>query len=404
MSTPLERKLEALAAWRADVDKTAKKDPTAPALLGDEPPTPAMPTGSATLDGLLGGGWPRGKFIMLSGPESSGKSTLAFQTIAELHRRDPNALALLLDAEGTFDPERATRMGIDMGDSKTKRASRLMVLKLKGAADVALEEADQALKMRDPESGRSYVELLVIDSIASLVPKAEAEGEIGAQTMALLARLMGQAMRKFNLSVTSGEATIILINQIREKMNVMYGSNETTPGGRSLRHYPALWIDTRAPASEAWKDKDGEPVAILSRFKVKKNKVNGRFGKAAVRVTPRRGFDFGYEVAKAGIKCGLVTRGGSFYTLNMPGWDEIKEQGEDAFIAVINKLDGAKRNTLYDALVAKTMEFEGFYAPDEIITEEIVPPATAAEGAELAGEDNEDSEVSEGGEEAGAES
>jgi recombination protein RecA len=375
-----------MSAWRADVDKTSKKDPTAPSLLGHEPPAEAMHTGSATLDGLLGGGWPRGKFIMLSGPESSGKSTLAYQTVAELHRRDPEALALLIDSEGSFDPQRASRMGIDMGDAKAKRDPRLMVLKLKGAADVALEEADQALKMRDPDTGRSYVELVVIDSIASLVPKSEAEGEIGDQTMALLARLMSQMMRKFNLSVVAGGSTIILINQIREKMNVMYGSNETIPGGRSLRHYPSLWIDTRAPASEAFKNKDGDPVAILSKFKVKKNKVNGRFGTATIRVTPRRGFDFGYEVAKAGIKCGLVTRGGSFYSMTLPDGTEIKEQGEDAFITVINKLDGPTRNALYDMLVEKTMTSDDFYAPDDIIEEEIVPVATAAEGAELAAE------------------
>lgn len=389
MSTPLDRKLAAMSAWRADVEKTSKKDPTAPALLGDEPAAEAMRTGSPTLDGLLGGGWPRGKFIMLSGPESSGKSTLAYQTVAELHRRDPDALALLIDSEGSFDPMRATRMGIDMGDPKTKRDPRLMVLKLRGAADLSLEEADQAIKMRDPESGRSYVELVIIDSLASLVPKSEAEGEIGDQSMALLARLMSQMMRKFNLSVTAGGATIILINQIREKMNVMYGSNETIPGGRALRHYPALWIDTRAPASEAFKNKDGIPVAILSNFKVKKNKVNGRFGTASTRVTPRRGFDFGFEVAKAGIRCGLVARGGSFYTLTLPGGVEIKEQGEDSFIAAVNKLDGAARNALYDALVERTMSSDDFYAPDEIVEEEIVPMATAIEGAELAAEGTE---------------
>jgi recombination protein RecA len=312
--------------------------------------------------------------------------------VAELHRRDPEAIAILVDAEGSFDAKRAERMGIDMGDPATKREPRMMVLTLRGAADPALEQVDQALKMRDPESGKSYVQLVIIDSIASLVPKAEAEGEIGDQTMALLARLMSQTMRKLSLSVTAGGSTIILINQIREKIGVMYGSNETVPGGRALRHYPSLWIDARAPASEAFKDKNGFPVAITSKFKVKKNKANGRFGEALTRVTPRRGFDFGWEVAKAGIKSGLVTRSGSFYSVTVPSSGaEVKEQGEESFVAAINTLGEADRNALYDALVAKIMVSDEFYTPDEdlasaVVEEVEVPEASADEAAELAAE------------------
>jgi recombination protein RecA len=382
VSTPLERKLAALSVWKKDVESEARKDPGAPAILDPSLSYDALPSGSPTFDGLLGGGWPRGKFIQLYGVESTGKSTLAYQTIAELHRRDPNALALLVDAEGAYDPRRAARMGIIQDN--------LIVLTLRGAADKALDEADQALKMRDPETGRSYIELVVLDSIASLVPKAEAEDEIGAQTMALLARLMSQALRKLNLSVVTGGATVILINQLREKVGVMYGNNETQPGGRALKHYPALNIKTRAPASEAFKNKAGEKIAIQTHIGVEKNKVTGRFGETLTRITPRSGLDFGWEVVKAGSKCGLVTRSGSFYSLSA-GALEIKVQGEETLIAAINKLAPAERNALYDLLVRTLVSADDFYAPEdvaeEIIAETEVPEASADEGAALAEED-----------------
>ena len=384
MPTPLERKLAALAVWKKDVEADARKDPSAPTLLDPKRSYEALASGSPTFDGLLGGGWPRGKFIQLYGVESSGKSTLAYQTIAEMHRRDPNAIALLVDAEGSYDPKRAARMGID--------EDRLTVLTLRGAADKALEQADQILKMRDTDTGRSFVELVVIDSIASLVPKAEAEDEIGSQTMALLARLMSQALRKLNLSVVTGGATVILINQIREKVGVMFGNNETQPGGRALKHYPSLNIKTRAPAGEAFKTKTGVKVAIQTHIGVDKNKITGRFGETLTRITPRDGLDFGWEVAKAGAKVGLVSRSGSFYTLKA-GTLEIKAQGEEALIAEINKLATPEHNALYDALVSALVAADDFYTPvgveDEIVSETEVPEADADEAAALAGDDEE---------------
>ena len=361
----LARKLAAINNWADDVNKASRKSPTAP-FVPDElelVATPAIPTGSPSLDALIGGGLPRGRFTEIYGIEGSGKSTLAYQVIAELHRREPDALAVLLDAEGTFDPVRAKRMGIDLGDKKTKRPPRMRRIILRGEAEPGLEQIRQLASMPQ-ENGKPVISLVVIDSIATLVPKAEAEGEIGDQSMALLARLMSQTLRMLNIAVQTSGTTVLLINQTRTKIGVMYGDPTVVPGGKAIDFYCSIMIAVSAPKSEAIKDKDGFPIANVIHARIKKNKINGAIGDAILQITPREGVVFPFEAAKAGLKVGVVTKAGSFYTA-MTTDGEIKEQGEVGFMKAVRALSEGARNDLYDRIVKAGMERREAFTMDE---------------------------------------
>jgi recombination protein RecA len=361
----LARKLAALSSWADDVNKASRKSPTAPFVPdeGNIVAFPSLSTGSPSLDALMGGGLPMGKFTEIYGAESSGKSTIAYQAIAELHRRDPEAIAVLLDAEGSFDPVRATRMGIDLGDKKTGRPSRMRRIIPRGEAEPAIEQVRQLASM-PAEDGKPVVALIVIDSVASLVPKAEAEGEIGDQSMALLARLMSQSLRMLNIAIVTSGTTILLINQTRTKIGVMYGDPTVVPGGKALDFYSSIMVSVSAPKSEAIKNKDGEPVASTVHARVKKNKINGVIGEAILQITPREGVVFAFEVAKTGLKVGVVTRSGSFYTVKtLDG--EIKEQGEPAFMKAVRGITPAARNDLYDRIVKAGIERRDAFTNDD---------------------------------------
>jgi recombination protein RecA len=382
----LARRLAAITSWAEDVNRASKKNVTAP-FVPDElelVATPAIPTGSPSLDALLGGGIPRGKFTEIYGFESSGKSTIAYQVIAELHRREPDALVVLLDAEGSFDPVRAKRMGIDLGDKKAKRQPRMRRLILRGEAEPGLEQLRQ-LASFPQDNGKPVIALVIIDSVAALVPKAEAEGEIGDQSMALLARLMSQSLRMLNIAVQTSGTTVLLINQTRTKIGQMYGDPTVVPGGKAIDFYCSIMMAVSAPKSEALKNKDGEPIASTVHARVKKNKINGAIGEAILQITPRDGVIFPFEVAKTGLKVGVVTKSGSFYSVStLDG--EVKAQGEIAFMRDIRKLTPEARNDLYDRIVKAGMERrEAFFVdegPEEAPSGEIGTADLADEAAE----------------------
>ena len=356
----LDQKLAVLRNWGDNVNKNAAKDPTAPFVPSENNErTPAIPSGSPGLDALLGGGIPRGKFTQIYGLESSGKSTLAYMIVAELHKRDPNAVAVLLDAEASFDPVRAVRMGIDLGDPRKPETSRLKRIILRGPAEPGLDQVLDLAQM-PPVDGKPVIDLVVIDSIAALVPKAEFEADMEDQGMGLLARMISKHLRNLNAVVQASGTTVVLINQTRTKIGVMYGDPTVIPGGKALDFYPWVHIAVAAPKSEAIKNKDGEPIASTVHLRVKKNKVNGTIGEAIVQITPRDGLVFAFEAAKTGVKVGVVNKAGAFYSVKVKAPDgkmvEIKEQGEVAFMSAIRKLDESARQELYERIVKAGME------------------------------------------------
>ena len=348
----LDQKLAVLRNWGDNVNKNAAKDPTAPFVPSKNiERTPAIPSGSPGLDALLGGGIPRGKFTQIYGLESSGKSTLAYMIVAELHKRDASAVAVLLDAEASFDPVRAVRMGID--------PDRIERIVLRGPAEGGLDQVLDLAQM-PPVNGKPVIDLVIIDSIAALVPKAEFEADMEDQGMGLLARMISKHLRNLNAVVQASGTTVVLINQTRTKIGVMYGDPTVIPGGKALDFYPWVHIAVAAPKSEAIKNKDGEPIASTVHLRVKKNKVNGTIGEAIVQITPRDGLVFAFEAAKTGVKVGVVNKAGAFYSVKVKDPDgkmvEIKEQGEVAFMSAIRKLDESARQELYERIVKAGME------------------------------------------------
>jgi recombination protein RecA len=262
--------------------------------LGDHPPVviSVIPTGSISVDAALGvGGVPRGRVIEIFGPESSGKTTLSLQIIAQAQKR--GGIAAFIDAEHAMDAEYAKKLGVDTDN---------LLVSQPDSGEQALEIAEHLIR-----SGA--VDVVVIDSVAALVPKAELEGEMGEAQMGLQARLMSQALRKLTAIVSKSRTSLIFINQIREKIGVMFGNPETTTGGRALKFYSSVRIDIRRIASI----KDGD-VVVGSRTKVKivKNKVASPFRQAEFDINYGEGISREGELLDLGAENKLVEKSGSW--------------------------------------------------------------------------------------------
>ena len=292
--TPSAEKLKALQNAMDKIDKQFGKG--AIMKLGDDKieDIPVIPTGSVGLNVALGvGGYPRGRVIEIYGPESSGKTTLAIHAMAEVQKQ--GGIAAIIDAEHAFDRFYAEKLGVNTNE---------LLIAQPDSGEQALDIADELIRS-------AAVDLVVIDSVAALTPKAEIEGDMGDNRVGLQARLMSQALRKLTATINKTQTTCIFINQLREKIGIMFGSPETTTGGNALKFYASVRIDIRK--GTAIKDGD-EILGNQVRVKVIKNKVAPPFKKAEFDLMFNEGISRAGELVDLGVEHGILAKAGSWYS------------------------------------------------------------------------------------------
>ena len=320
-------KLKALQAAMSKIEKDFGKGSIM--KLGDEQieKVEVIPTGSIALNAALGvGGYPKGRIIEIYGPESSGKTTLAIHAIAEAQK--VGAIAAFIDAEHAFDRCYAANLGVDIDN---------LLIAQPDNGEQALEIADQLIRS-------AAVDIIVVDSVAALTPKKEIEGDMGDNVVGLQARLMSQALRKLTSTISKTNTTCIFINQLREKIGVMFGNPETTTGGNALKFYASVRLDIRRVTSI----KDGDNVVGNQvRVKIVKNKVAPPFRKAEFEISFGEGISRVGEIVDMGVELGIIQKSGSWFSYN----DTRLAQGRDATKQMIKD-----NPELAEELEAKIME------------------------------------------------
>ena len=329
-----------LKALQATIDKIEKDYGKGTIMkLGDQPKfeVSVIPSGSIALDHALGiGGYPRGRVIEIYGPESSGKTTLAIHAIAQAQKQ--GGIAAIIDAEHAFDRSYAKNLGVDLDTLLISQP----------------DNGEQALEIADNLIRSGAIDIIVIDSVAALTPKAEIEGEMGDSKMGLQARLMSQALRKLTANISKTNTCCIFINQLRDKIGVMFGNPETTTGGNALKFYASVRVDVRRTTQI----KDGdEALGNRTKVKIVKNKMAPPFKKAEFDIVFGEGISHVGEVIDLGVEYDIIKKSGSWFSYG----DQKLAQGREAVKQLLTD-----KTITRDEILSRVWG-EGYYGDDKVV-------------------------------------